>query len=289
MSTIVLEKEFREREWTIVVSNVFVLLLVQENRTEILEYSLVDLYDPFLLRSISLLGSVVSTPLHLHTSSNSLYVYIKTHYRQEDDIFYGISVVKLATPAISSLYSYIELPSSHFGLASVELSDSTMVEVLDRQYNHSQRIYFRPMLDIEASINSSIPQKNLSLRLEVACPTERLKFDTTLRLINFQLPLAATYGDDIVLSLNVSEVGNSASYLLAEDKLNRELFKGSVGDYSLQCGKQLTDCSIDGPIRSFQSMPIKEQYVQYMSFEDGQALRTLDAQGFIHSYHLLTN
>ena len=132
LSSIPIEQEYIEHEWAIVVNNVFNLLLVQEYRGELLEYSLVNLYEPFLLRTISLMNANVSAPLHLDTSSNSMFVSIKTNYELEDEIHYGISMIKLGTPAINSFYAYIDMPTSHFTMASIELNDSIMIEILDR-------------------------------------------------------------------------------------------------------------------------------------------------------------
>jgi len=115
-------------------------------------------------------------------------------------------------PAIDSYYAYIDMPVSRFSMASIELNDSTMVELLDRQDNHCKRIFYDPLLKIRASIGSNMTQKNLQLNLTVSSPTETKRLDSVLRLYNFQLPLAATYGDSIQLSLNVTESGNSASY-----------------------------------------------------------------------------
>ena len=74
----------------------------------------------------------VSAPLHLDTSRNSMFVSSKTNYELEDEIHYGISMIKLGTPAINSFYAYIDMPTSHFTMASIELNDSIMIEILDR-------------------------------------------------------------------------------------------------------------------------------------------------------------
>jgi len=80
LSSIPIEKQSVHSQWVIVVNNVFNLLLIEEHRGELLEYSLIDLYQPFLLRTISLMGWTVSAPLRVDFSSNSLFVYIKTTY-----------------------------------------------------------------------------------------------------------------------------------------------------------------------------------------------------------------
>lgn len=142
LSSIPIEKEFMNTEWKIVISSVLNLLLIQEGRDKLLEYSLVDLYHPFLLRAISLMGSTVAVPIHLDASSNSDFVYIKTSYKQEGSEEFGISMIKLGASAINSYYAYIRMETSRFSMASIELDDSSMIEVLGRESTDSRRIYF---------------------------------------------------------------------------------------------------------------------------------------------------
>jgi hypothetical protein len=156
-----------------------------------MEYSLIDLYEPFLLRRIDLMGSRTAAPLYFDTSPNSFFVYVKTVDQVEGIDYYGVSVIRLSTSAVDSYYAFFEMPNGNFDMASIELNDSSTVEILSSEGAYSKKIYFEPLLTIYANIESDVTQKQLSMSLKVVSPTQNLKNPFVLKLVNFQLPVNA--------------------------------------------------------------------------------------------------
>lgn len=272
------------REYRVVVND-YNLLLLWENSTALLEYSIMDIYDPTLLREISLMGLRVDSPLQVFLPEfNSDFVSVRTSSGTVTVNESGVSVIRMSVSAVNSYYAYF--PTKYAGkFAGFDYLQSTALEL----GGDCRRLYYSPTVQV-SSQNTQDRILLVSLNISVqSVGGPPVILSSNISLSNFLLPLRSTSALAKQYSTEIKDRKNEQLSIDTGDDVEGQLFEGSISSLSFVTPPEFLSCEQHGHFR--EDIEVQTRGLgavkKLMSLNEGTILYVLLETGSISVFRVL--
>lgn len=221
----VLEVADTRVQWTVVAgNNTLAIVISSDTISSIQEYSVYDVYKPFFLKELNVLGDVFLSPLNVGFAVGTDFFAIETSNSNTN--VQQLSIYRLDSEAVAA--NHFALPTNQrLMFATSRVGDDGVFELAN--IKAAKRVYSQPKLLILATSDPSTFKTVAPYGLTVTAPDNSLEFSGVIGVFNYQTKISERNVPNDKLQLPADSTDTRVELLV------NDFFNGSVTHYEIAC------------------------------------------------------